>query len=382
MGRPRRHALDRLADERGELEAMRGVGEAPLHEQEAPHNTEFFALVADVKGVLSRLEAKVHGKGGDEKSLAELFGSFEVFDEARLKEDIEELSAEIQGLAKEAQQKLKVLGADAADAEKGYTAAEVQMRKNMQVTLHKRTDALVTEFIALKKENSEKNQEKSIRQVKQVMWDTSTRDYKVNEETGSVYTEDELEQIATQCLETGTSVYMEGLAANALADVQAKHEVIMQIERNVNEVAQMFNDLALLVEVQGEQLDRIEENITRTYAHAKRGVEELHKANEVREQGRLLFVARNFPCEWLTKPSRCAPSSTNGTAGASTTIRALRCPVPPADCARRACAQEARPVPVLAADRAAVRDTRADLGHGGAQCMRCSHQQSPGISFA
>ena len=63
MGPPRRHALERLADERGELEAMRGVGEAPLHEQEAPHNVEFFALVADVKGVLSRLETKVHGKG-------------------------------------------------------------------------------------------------------------------------------------------------------------------------------------------------------------------------------------------------------------------------------------------------------------------------------
>ena len=75
MGPPRRHALDRLADERGELEAMRGVGEAPLHEQEAPHNMEFFTLVADVKGVLSRLEAKVHGKGGDGKSLAELFGN-------------------------------------------------------------------------------------------------------------------------------------------------------------------------------------------------------------------------------------------------------------------------------------------------------------------
>jgi t-SNARE complex subunit (syntaxin) len=79
--------------------------------------------------------------------------------------------------------------------------------------------------------------------------------------TNQAYTEDELAQIATQCLETGTSPFLEGLAQNALEDVLRKHEAIVQIERNVNEVAQLFQDLALLVESQGEQLDRIEANV-------------------------------------------------------------------------------------------------------------------------
>jgi hypothetical protein len=47
------------------------------------------------------------------------------------------------------------------------------------------------------------------------------------------------------------------------ADVQAKHEAIQQIERSVGEIAQMFSDLAVLVDEQGATLDRIEENVTK-----------------------------------------------------------------------------------------------------------------------
>lgn len=93
------------------------------------------------------------------------------------------------------------------------------------------------------------------RQVQIVLMDEE------NPETNQAYTDDELAQIATQCLETGTSPFLQGLAQNALEDVLRKHEAIVQIERNVNEVAQMFQDLALLVESQGEQLDRIEANV-------------------------------------------------------------------------------------------------------------------------
>ena len=52
------------------------------------------------------------------------------------------------------------------------------------------------------------------------------------------------------------------LLAGAAVDVQAKHEAIMDLEARINEVAQMFSDLALLVNVQGEILNRIEDNVT------------------------------------------------------------------------------------------------------------------------
>ena len=48
-----------------------------------------------------------------------------------------------------------------------------------------------------------------------------------------------------------------------VADVQAKHEAIQSIEQSVEELAQMFTDLAVLVDAQGATLDRIEDNVTK-----------------------------------------------------------------------------------------------------------------------
>ena len=92
-----------------------------------------------------------------------------------------------------------------------------------------------------------------LRQVKQTA--------PVDKETGKQYTEDELELMAAQCLETGKSPYMAGLAHSTLEDVLRKHEEIVQLERGVEDIAQMFADLAILVEVQGEQLDNIEAHV-------------------------------------------------------------------------------------------------------------------------
>ena len=78
---------------------------------------------------------------------------------------------------------------------------------------------------------------------------------------GEEHTEEEMTLMAAQCLETGTSPFMTAMAQTALEDVLRKHEAIVRIERNIEEVAALFNDLAILVTAQGEQLDRIDDNV-------------------------------------------------------------------------------------------------------------------------
>ncbi len=102
-------------------------------------------------------------------------------------------------------------------------------------------------------------QETMQRQVKLTTMDKTGKS--VNKDTGKEYTEDELELMVAQCLETGTSPFMAGLAQTALEDVLRKHEEIVQIERSVEEVAQLFQDLAIMVSAQGEQLDRIDAHV-------------------------------------------------------------------------------------------------------------------------
>ena len=48
---------------------------------------------------------------------------------------------------------------------------------------------------------------------------------------------------------------------NAVNDLAARHQDILKLERNVNEVYQMFVDLQVLVKAQGEIIDNIESNI-------------------------------------------------------------------------------------------------------------------------
>lgn len=93
-----------------------------------------------------------------------------------------------------------------------------------------------------------------LRQVKITVPDT-------NQATGEAYTDKELELMAAECLETGTSPYLAALAASTLEDVLRKHEAIKKLERDVELVAEMFQDLATLVSAQGEQLDHIEDHV-------------------------------------------------------------------------------------------------------------------------
>ena len=120
---------------------------------------------------------------------------------------------------------------------------------------------------------------------------------------GEEHTEEEMTLMAAQCLETGTSPFMTAMAQTALEDVLRKHEAIVRIERNIEEVAALFNDLAILVTAQGEQLDRIDDNVcppappvdpTEAFApRLPRSVQSLRRVQQARER-----------CAWLTSARR------------------------------------------------------------------------------
>lgn len=107
-------------------------------------------------------------------------------------------------------------------------------------------------------------QEDVKRHVKIVLADTDADpDGPFIDKEGRQYTEEELDDLAAQCLETGTNPFAAGLAQTALEDVLRKHAEIVKIERSIEEVAELFNDLAILVTAQGEVLDRIEDHVRR-----------------------------------------------------------------------------------------------------------------------
>lgn len=60
--------------------------------------------------------------------------------------------------------------------------------------------------------------------------------------------------------------------------VNQRDEEIVKIAKSIEELAQIFKELAVLVIDQGTLLDRIDYNMETAVTHAKQGVEQLDKA--------------------------------------------------------------------------------------------------------
>jgi t-SNARE complex subunit (syntaxin) len=48
---------------------------------------------------------------------------------------------------------------------------------------------------------------------------------------------------------------------NTVEDIQNKYKDILRLEQNVNELFELFQELAVLIQAQGEMLDNIEANL-------------------------------------------------------------------------------------------------------------------------
>jgi len=67
---------------------------------------------------------------------------------------------------------------------------------------------------------------------------------------------------------------------NAVADIKDKHKDILKLQRSVEIIHQMFMDMAMLVQAQGEMLDNIEVNIQEAVDYVKKANVQLAKAKK------------------------------------------------------------------------------------------------------
>ena len=94
-----------------------------------------------------------------------------------------------------------------------------------------------------------------------------------------------------QAVDSNDNAFMQGLmteknkeldvaAKQALAYVTSKHNDILILCEAIAALRQMFVDLSVLVERQGEVINRIEENCETALEYVKEGTEDLIQANE------------------------------------------------------------------------------------------------------
>ncbi|XP_076916868.1 syntaxin-121-like [Bidens hawaiensis] len=77
-----------------------------------------------------------------------------------------------------------------------------------------------------------------------------------------------------------------GQVMETLLEIQERHDAVTVIERNLKELHQVFMDMAVLVEHQGEQLDNIESHVNRANSYVTRGAQQLNEARKKQKNTR------------------------------------------------------------------------------------------------
>ncbi len=170
--------------------------------------------------------------------------------------------------AKTAQSLLKDLNKEVKDAEetKG-PLPELRIRKNLVQTLTKKYIDVLKEYQNVQNKSKEVKKKRAVKRVQQVKPDATV------EEIDAVIQSGGAGEIMKQAILQVKAVvvlksiccdlwYFQGDAAdvirNAYENVSNKYQDVLRLEASVAELAQMFQDFALIVDQQGELLDQIE----------------------------------------------------------------------------------------------------------------------------
>lgn len=152
-------------------------------------------------------------------------------------------------------------------------SAKSQMRENMYQTYIRRFHAVMNDYNQASYEFKKNLQERTKRQLK-IVDETLT-----DEEAEQLVDNGQAQDVIKQAL------ISENLL-DAVAEVEERHSEILKLERQVQEVFELFRDLATLVDLQQESLDVIDSRIQNSKAYIAKGETELIKAEKYQKSAR------------------------------------------------------------------------------------------------
>nr|XP_018912332.1 PREDICTED: syntaxin-1A isoform X4 [Bemisia tabaci] len=231
---------------------------------------EFFAEVEEIREMIDLIQRNVE----EVKKKHSAILSAPQTDE-KVKQELEDLMADIKKTANKVRAKLKVIEQNIEQEEHtNKSSADLRIRKTQHSTLSRKFVEVMTEYNRTQTDYRERCKGRIQRQL---------------EITGRTTTNEELEEM----LEQGNSaVFTQGIimetqqAKQTLADIEARHADIIKLENSIRELHDMFMDMAMLVENQGELVDRIEFHVSQTKDQVGAGRLELHNAEDYHNKAR------------------------------------------------------------------------------------------------
>eukprot|EP00262_Sarcandra_glabra_P008206 TRINITY_DN2152_c0_g1_i1.p1 TRINITY_DN2152_c0_g1~~TRINITY_DN2152_c0_g1_i1.p1 ORF type:complete len:305 (+),score=65.95 TRINITY_DN2152_c0_g1_i1:171-1085(+) len=77
-----------------------------------------------------------------------------------------------------------------------------------------------------------------------------------------------------------------GQVLDTLSEIQERHDAVKEIEKKLLELQQVFLDMSVLVEAQGDMLDNIESQVSSAVVHVQSGTTALRKAKVLQKNSR------------------------------------------------------------------------------------------------
>lgn len=235
---------------------------------------EFFDAVSQVQATLKLGRDGVEAMG---KMLEDALQATTKDRQKAVSDRLEQLVEEVHRHVAKGKQQLEELKAksDAEDKLKPGSA-ECRIRANMQQAMVKKHQQLLLDF------------QKAQLDLKHMLERQQAREMQL---LCPEATEQEVQEMI-EAGETSSQMVMRKMAgahAVILDEVQRirdKHNDILRLERSIQDLAQMFNEIACLVNSQGEILDAIEVNVNNTHEYTNKAVKELEVAKKTQSNTR------------------------------------------------------------------------------------------------
>ncbi|VDI60071.1 syntaxin 1A [Mytilus galloprovincialis] len=230
----------------------------------------FFEQVEEIRGMIDKISANVE----DVKKKHSMILMAPQNDD-KMKEELEELMSDIKKTANKVRGKLKVIEQNIEQEEhSNKSSADLRIRKTQHATLSRKFVEVMNDYNSCQIDYRERCKGRIIRQL---------------EITGRTTTDEQLEDM----LESGNpkiftqDIIMETQQAKqTLADIEARHNDIIKLENSIRELHDMFMDMAMLVEQQGEMIDRIEYNVEQAVDYIETAKMDTKKAVKYQSKAR------------------------------------------------------------------------------------------------
>jgi t-SNARE complex subunit (syntaxin) len=263
--RDRLQALKQRASEDGDDD-----GEVAIPVETGSFMEEFFEQVEEIRGSIDLIAENV-----DEVKLKHSTILSNTGNDAKIKEELEQLMGEIKKTANKVRGKLKLIEQNIEQEESGSViSADLRIRKTQHSTLSRKFVEVMTDYNKTQADYRERCKGRIVRQL---------------DIAGKKVGDDEIEQM----IESGNpAIFTQGIviegneAKQTLADIEARHNDILKLETSIRELHDMFMDMAMLVESQGEMVDRIEYNVEHAKEYVDRAVADTKKAVQFQSKAR------------------------------------------------------------------------------------------------